>query len=148
MRSLRNLDTLGIGLFVHSKATDIVNTKDIYLAELRDHPNSSLAHLDVGTPWVRDAASCAEFLRAIFPSLKYLRGPSADNDHTNPSFNTERIQTWTNVSRLIREGVAGVADQGVIAKPSAVTLGEVEDDDPGYYYDSGADDEGSNDFSE
>lgn len=102
--------------------------------------------MDVVLPWVRDAASCAEFLLAIFPSLKYLRGPSADYDHTNLSPKTELWRTWANVIRLIREGVATGADEGTTTKPSAAALGDMEDDGADYYYDSGRDEEGSDEL--
>lgn len=147
-RRLPYLSTLAIGLHAYGEATEIAYTKEMCLAELKDHPRSSLAQLDVGTPWARDATSCVGFLQAVFPSLKYLRGPSVGNDYTNLPPNTERMHTWGDVSRLIREGVAIGTGEGTISKPSAATLGDWEDDDAVYYYDSGEDEEGSLGVSE
>lgn len=98
-RSLPSLNTLGLGLASHKRATRAVSERAKYLHELGGRRSSSVKHLDLGAPWPYDIQSCAKFLRIIFPSLREMSVPSPDENHVN--FSPDQVAEWAEVASLI-----------------------------------------------
>ena len=86
---------------------------------------SMLRELDIGAPWVHDTATCAEFLRCIFPNLETLVAPGR-HDHLSG-----RMYAWNKVVKLIQGEETPRSDEQVSQLRMQLDKMAVDEDD--YY---------------
>jgi len=111
----------------------------IYRAELAGDgiKPSTLRELDIGAPWVHDTATCAEFLKCVFPALEKLAAPGR-YDH-----GSGRMYAWNKVVKLVQERKSSASksvEKQLLGQWGAETndAEEAEDDDEDDYYEESA----------